>query len=425
MTLLTIDFETYFDNECTLKKLNYLQYLNHPHFEVLGAAILTDKIHTFLPHDDLQDFLSTLDPETTSVLAHNTLFDGMILSWIYHFNPAHWLDILSMSKGLLALDSYSLESVGQHFGLPHKKLATFKGKTWAQLTPIERSELIEYAKHDAWLCHEIYNHLLPYPKNELDLIDLTIRMFTEPKLQLDIPLAERLLKEQQDHKTKLLKETQLTKTQLASNQQFAKLLEEKYNIEIPKKISLTTNEETYALAKNDPEFQELQLKAPDEVKKLIEARLATKSTIEETRINTLIETQNLVGAIPVPLIYYGGHTGRWSGCLVASTRILTYNTSDGLIEKCIDKVTLDDLIWDGETFVEHDGLQFSGFKEVIEHDGLTGTPDHLVFVDGYSEAISLQTALQTNYNLQTAKSPNQNALDMARTTLTNRNQKQN
>lgn len=423
--LLTIDFETYFDNECTLKKLNYLQYLNHPRFEVLGAAILTDKTHEFLPHNDLQDFLSTLDPETTSVLAHNTLFDGMILSWIYNFNPTRWLDTLSMSKGLLALNSYSLESVGQHFNLPHKKSATFKGKTWTQLTLAERSELIDYAKHDAWLCHEIYKQLQPYPKNELDLIDLTIRMFTEPKLQLDIPLAKQLLKEQQDHKTNLLKETQLTKTQLASNQQFAKLLEEKYNVEIPKKISLTTNKETYALAKNDPEFQELQLNAPDNVKKLIDARLAIKSTIEETRINTLIETQNLVGAIPVPLIYYGGHTGRWSGCLAASTRILAYNTSDGFVEKCIDKVTLDDLIWDGETFVEHDGLQFSGFKEVIEHDGLTGTPDHLVFVDGYSEAISLQTALQTNYNLQTAKSPNQNALDMARTTLTNRNQKQN
>ncbi len=314
--LLTIDFETYFDNECTLKKLNYIQYLNHPRFEVLGAAILTDKTHEFLPHNDLQDFLSTLDPETTSVLAHNTLFDGMILSWIYNFAPAppaRWLDTLSMSKGLLALNSYSLESVGQHFNLPHKKSATFKGKTWTQLTSTEQIELADYAKHDAWLCHEIYKRLQPYPKNELDLIDLTIRMFTEPKLQLDIPLAERLLKEQQDHKTNLLKETQLTKTQLASNQQFAKLLEEKYNIEIPKKISLTTNKETYALAKNDPEFQELQLKAPDNVKKLIEARLAIKSTIEETRINTLIETQNLVGAIPVPLTYYGGHTGRWSG----------------------------------------------------------------------------------------------------------------
>lgn len=315
MTLLAIDFETYFDNECTLKKLNYIQYLNHPKFEVLGAAIIHEQRHEFLTHDELADFLSDLDPTDTEVVAHNTTFDGLILSWRYGFNPKRWLDTMSMAKGLLGLESYSLESVGQHFGLPHKKSATFKGKTWSELTFEEQRELVDYARHDVWLCEEIYKRITPYPEPELAIIDHTIRLFTEPKFQLDTALATSLLEEQKQQKQRLIEETKLTKTQLSSNKQFAEIIKTRHNFDVPTKISLTTGKETHALAKNDVEFQNMLLDAPPEVKKLIEARIAIKSTIEETRLETLIETQNMVGAIPVPLNYYGGHTGRFSGAL--------------------------------------------------------------------------------------------------------------
>lgn len=315
MTLLAIDFETYFDNECTLKRLNYIQYLNHPKFEVLGAAIIHEQRHEFLTHDVLVDFLPDLDPTDTEVVAHKTAFDGLILSWRYGFNPRRWLDTMSMAKGLLALDSYSLESVGQHFELPHKKSATFKSKTWSELTFEEQRDLVDYARHDVWLCHEIYQRLMPYPEPELAIIDHTIRLFTEPKFQLDTALATSLLAEQKQHKKELIKETGLTKTQLSSNKQFAEILKTQHGFNAPTKISLTTGKETHALAKNDVEFQDMALNAPPEVKKLIEARLTIKSTIEETRLETLIETQELVGAIPVPLNYYGGHTGRFSGAI--------------------------------------------------------------------------------------------------------------
>lgn len=46
---------------------------------------------------------------------------------------------------------------------------------------------------------------------------------------------------------------------------------------------------------------------------MLDARLAVKSTLEETRVETFLNTQRLLGSIPVGLTYYGGHTGRWSG----------------------------------------------------------------------------------------------------------------
>jgi DNA polymerase len=45
---------------------------------------------------------------------------------------------------------------------------------------------------------------------------------------------------------------------------------------------------------------------------LFAGRLAAKSTIEVTRIQRLIEI-GLRGTLPMPLKYYGAHTGRWSG----------------------------------------------------------------------------------------------------------------
>ena len=42
----------------------------------------------------------------------------------------------------------------------------------------------------------------------------------------------------------------------------------------------------------------------------------------------------------------------------------------------------DDLLWDGEAFVPHEGLIYKGEQECIEFNGVTMTPDHKVF-DGH------------------------------------------
>lgn len=53
-------------------------------------------------------------------------------------------------------------------------------------------------------------------------------------------------------------------------------------------------------------------------------------------------------------------------------------TSNG--NKPIEDVTTDDLLWDGHEWVEHEGVVYSGDKEVITHDGVTATPEHKVYV---------------------------------------------
>ena len=144
---------------------------------------------------------------------------------------------------------------------------------------------------------------------------------------------------------------------------------------------------------------------------LAAARLGVKSTIEESRTERLLSIASR-GLMPIPLRYYAAHTGRWGGCLVDDTEVLVYDVAAGVQTKRIVDVLLDDLVWDGEAFVPHEGVVFSGFSEVIKWDGITGTEDHVVFTD--AGEISLRDALQGGHRLKTANSPTQDAVDAAR-----------
>ena len=64
-------------------------------------------------------------------------------------------------------------------------------------------------------------------------------------------------------------------------------------------------------------------------------------------------------------------------CIAEGSPVLT---DRGLIP--IEQVTTDMKLWDGEEWVEHEGVIDKGIREVITYEGLTATPDHLVWVEG-------------------------------------------
>ena len=65
----------------------------------------------------------------------------------------------------------------------------------------------------------------------------------------------------------------------------------------------------------------------------------------------------------------------------------------------IEKVTTRMKVWDGEFWVEHDGVVFKGEKEVITYEGLTATPDHLVWVEGKQEPVQFGIAASSGAHL--------------------------
>lgn len=74
-------------------------------------------------------------------------------------------------------------------------------------------------------------------------------------------------------------------------------------------------------------------------------------------------------------------------CLAEGQLVLT---DKGLIP--IEKVTKDMKVWDGQQFVHHDGVIYKGERKVITYEGLTATPDHLVWSAGESRPVRFEDA---------------------------------
>ena len=71
----------------------------------------------------------------------------------------------------------------------------------------------------------------------------------------------------------------------------------------------------------------------------------------------------------------------------------------------IQDVTTDMKVWDGEGWVAHEGLVYRSEREVITYEGLTATPDHLVWVEGQSEPIPLGKAALCHARLMPVSNP--------------------
>jgi DNA polymerase len=404
MKLITLDFETYFSKDFSLSKMTTESYIRSPEFEVIGVAVKVDDGPTEWAtgsHEEISEFLAQFNIQDCALLAHNAAFDCAILSWRFGIHPKFIFDTLSMARPLHALTvGGSLAKLAEHYELGAKGTEVFSsiGKRRADFTDYEMERYGEYCKNDVELTYKLLKKLLRgFPKSELQVIDMMVRMFTEPVLTLDKPTLDAHLLSIQTKKQKLMDAIDAGTEDLMSNDKFADVLKS-LGVTPPMKISLRTGKPAYAFAKTDTDFKAL-LEHPDEqVQNVVAARLGVKSTIEETRTESFIAISQR-GTLPILLNYYGAHTGR--ACLVGDTEISVVR--DG-IPTCImlQELLPDDLVWDGEAYVAHEGLVDQGKREVIEYDGVIGTPDHRVYVYEIDEEIELREASKRGYTLRSA-----------------------
>jgi DNA polymerase len=316
MNIITIDFETYYSADYGLKKYTTEEYIRSTQFEVIGVAVQVDdgepEWFTGSMIETAQ-FLSGYDWRNSLALAHNAVFDGFILSEQFGIKPKGWLDTLSMGRALHGTEvGGSLAVLSAHYGLGVKgtEVVNALGLRREAFPADQLARYGEYCKNDVTLTWALFNAMSgEFPPTELRLIDLTIKMFTEPVLRLDTVILEEHLGRVKATKTHLL--GALDKDSLMSNPKFAELLRG-YGVVPPMKKSPTTGKQTYAFSKTDEEFKALLEHPNAYVQTLVAARLGTKSTIEETRTERFIGIANR-GALPVPLRYYAAHTGRWGG----------------------------------------------------------------------------------------------------------------
>ena len=315
MKTIVIDFETRWDSkDYTLSKMTTEEYIRSPRFKAFGLSYswMNSSEITWVTHEDIYSWIDTIDWENTAVLAHNAQFDVAILSWVYNVRPAYILDSLSMARALRGVEvGNSLMKLAEEFGLPPKGRAVHDTNGLEELTPEIEHELGVYCCHDVLLCKEIFKRLVRgYPVDELRLIDMTLKMFTEPMLELDKEMLDAAMDEEKNRRESLLERVKTDQASLASNEKFATVLKE-LGVEPPLKISKKTGKEAYAFAKSDALFQALLNSSNEDVALICEARLKVKSTLERTRAQRFADISER-GKLPVPLNYYGAHTGRWS-----------------------------------------------------------------------------------------------------------------
>ena len=193
--LVTVDFETYYDSDYTLSKLSTSEYVRDPRFlvQMVGIKIGGKKTRTFTGAA-ATTALKSIDWKTHSLLCHNTAFDGFILSHHYGIKPLYYYDTLSMARGLHSNEiGASLEDVSVFYGGEGKikdVLESTAGvKKWSAAL---KKQVAAYCERDVDETHRIFCEMHPkFPTKEMDLVNLTVRMFCQPTLEVDIPRVQK------------------------------------------------------------------------------------------------------------------------------------------------------------------------------------------------------------------------------------------
>lgn len=320
--MVTLDFETYYAADYTLsaKIHNTSSYIRDPQFKVHCVAIKIGKDKTKCYEGTaIEPALRKIDWTTYSLLAQNTAFDGLILSHHYGIVPCFYYDTMGMTRGLLAeVSRAKLEIIAKFFGVGEKsKTYLSPTKGLRDLSPAIMKGLKEGCILDVDLCYEIaLKQFEVYPEEELELIDWHIRVFTDSKLLIDEDRARLALAEEMLERRSYILKSGLDEKGLCSNATFAAALT-KLGVEPPVKISLRTGVENFAFAQSDSEFIDLLDHEKLKVRRLVEGRLAAKSSMAEARAARFIQAGENGMVLPVGYNYYGAK------CVPGHTEVLT------------------------------------------------------------------------------------------------------
>lgn len=345
MNYLTLDFETYYDKEINLKKMTTQAYVMHPQMEVLmvSAKFNEDPVQ-IIDGEQIPTFFATVDWSNTAVIAHNAVFDGSILYWRYGVRPAMLIDTMSMAQALgvptiagsasLATCIRLLQEAG--YAVPPKgtEVLDALGKRRADFTPQQWAAYREYCKNDTDITWFLFKVLRQYlTDEEMRFQDIILRCYTEPRLTVDIPTVEYELNRCRTYKAEQLAEVckMFGTTQdnlsalLRSNDKFAEVLRSIGGVTeeeaeqgksgtfiIPTKVSEKTGKTTWAFGKTDVAFKELCEHDDPKIQAVCQARLAAKSSIDETRCLKFLEYGSY-GFLPMGYKIGGAHTNRMSG----------------------------------------------------------------------------------------------------------------
>lgn len=339
--MIVLDIETYYAKDYSLSArgknaLTTEEYINDPRFRLHGIGVKKDdspaRWFTRAQFESSLPAFKALFARQLCV-GHNMRFDAASLAWRYGVKFGALGDTLSMARPIVGVDApASLGALAERFGLGQKGRELHDFLDVRDLTPEQSAILGGYCCNDVELTYKLFLELRAgFPEEELQVIDLMLRMFVEPAVELDVErlrryhlmevAQKRAFMEKIEHlesvKEMIASEKGKKKKGVAgvlgSGDKFAKVLWE-LGVAPPQKISPKTGKLTWAFAKNDAEFKALADHPEEMVRMAVEARLGVKSTLGETRSARFIQiAERNNGKLPIPKKYWGAHTGRDCG----------------------------------------------------------------------------------------------------------------
>lgn len=330
---LVIDFETYFAKGYGFKELSTIEYIQHRLFDFMGMGyqILNDPVDghdskpqfVFKPNvksviEQLQTMFG-MDFDSITVIIKNAKFDATILVEKFGIHPPYIIDIDDFLRHYDARMSHRMKDVTSMFGLkPKGETIQFKGLHYEDMDQTQKNALRIYGIGDVEIETDLFKILLPLLSNpivEIPLARHTLDLYLRPRIQFDFQKAHELQGKMQEKIDNIVSEVGVPKTALSGNKSFVKLLKAALpeGNSIPMKLGKRGN--IPALAQDDDGCKQLLAHPKKEVRNLMRARQIVKSwPLHTKRIQNMTNQAIVTGSkLRVPLNYYGGHTGRWSG----------------------------------------------------------------------------------------------------------------
>lgn len=336
---------------------------------------------------DLESAL--LDPEVL-VCAHNSMFDRTVMRYAMpDLCPPieRWRD--TMVQALCHSLPGALGNLCAVLGVPADKSKDKDGKRLIQLFckprpktskvpratrdthPADWAKFVAYAGDDIEAMREVARRLPKwnYRGAELALwhLDQTIN---DRGVAIDLELANAALAAVDAEQVVLAARTvEMTNGEVQTATQRDAMLQHmlaEYGVHLPD-LQASTLERRL----DDPDI-------PEAMKDLLRVRLQA-STTSTSKYKSLVRATNLDGRIRGLLQFAGAsRTARW--CVAEGALVTTMETSGEITQTRIEHVRRDQKVWDGAEWVTHEGVVFSGVKDVIEHDGVRATREHVVYL---------------------------------------------
>jgi len=331
---VVLDFETYFSDDLGFSCQDTVEYIEDERFEFTGLGVwwLREEKPFFVDGSDVEQFIREfIEPDNNTIIVQNHKFENSIFKRKFGFLPMYPIDVKDLASHVESRGSKKLADIAPKYGLEDKgtDLTLVKGMRWPDIVEADLvDEFRGYTVQDAKLEGELFMKLAPMvtnPELEFFIMRHTQMLYQRPIIRVSRPKAMKVLQRLKANRDDPIPEG-MTLDDVSKDARFVEALIELVGVDgVPKKFGkrpskrikelFGTDAEIPAIAKDDEGMRQLLSSSDPKVKQLAEARLAVKSwPLHIKRVERIMKRcKDWGGIMGVPLNYYGGHTGRWSG----------------------------------------------------------------------------------------------------------------